>query len=126
MYGELMSRIRTAGSLTRLFGALLVFVLLVAAVPHCAMACCEGMPAKGTLPTAAAQCSGPCGERNATIATSPQSVIPEASFSPPLLSALAAAATNIEPPATVFAVHDGRTAAPSSVAIYLRDASLLI
>ena len=124
-----MSRTTTAGPFTRVFGALLVFVLVVAALPHCAMACCcETMPAKGTLPTAAARCSGPCEDRNQTIATSPQDVSSDATFTPPLISAVVATAARVEPPAAALwsPANGQRGAAPASLAIYLRDRSLLI
>lgn len=115
----------------RIFGGLLAVVLIVAALPHCAMACamacCETMPPEGTLPTTAAHCSGPCEDRNQTISTAPQNITSDATFTPPLISTFVATAAKIEPPAGHWSPRDGqRSAAPTSLAIYLRDRSLLV
>ena len=122
-----MSRTTTAGPFARVFGAILVFVLVVATLPHCAMmVCCEGMPEKGTLPTAAAHCSDPCDVRNQAIATSPQNVNSDATFGPLLLSTVVASA-RIPPPVVLWSPENGqRDAAAASLPIYLRDRSLLI
>ena len=123
-----MSRRATAGPFTRIFGAILVFVLVVATLPHCAMTvCCEAMREKGTLPTAAAHCSDPCEVRNQAIATSRQNVSSDATFVPPLLSTVVASAARVQPPVVHWSPETGqRGAAAASLPIYLRDRSLLI
>lgn len=122
-----MTGTTTAGPFARLFGALLVFVLVVAAVPDCAMSRCESMHEKGTLSIAASHCSASCEDRDGTIATPAQNVSSDATFTPTLGSAFVATAEKIEPPAALWSSQDRQwSAAPASVAIYLCDRSLLI
>ena len=123
-----MSRTTTAAPFTRVFGTILVFVLVVATLPHCAMmVCCEAMPEKGTLLTAAAHCSDPCDVGNRTIATSQKYLSSGATLTPGLLSTVVASASRIQPPVVLRSQENGqRSAAPASLAIYLRDRSFLI
>lgn len=122
-----MSRILTAAQFTRGFNALLVFALVIAALPHCAMACCETMPARGMLPTTAAHCSGACEDRDQTISTAAQNTTSDATVTSPHISTLVAATALIEPSSGLSFPQDAQSSAPpTSLAIYLRDRSFLV
>ena len=122
-----MTGTTTAGPQTRVFGALLVFVLVVAAVPHCAITSCGAMAAKGPLPIAAPPCSPGCEDRSGIVATSPKNLSSDPSFTLPLPATFVTTTAKVDPPAALWSSQDGqRGDAPESVAIYLRDRSMLV
>jgi len=122
-----MVRPNTAVPYTRILSGLLIVVLLLAVLPSCATACCEAMHAKGTLATAAPRCFGPCEDRTRTVSTAPRNIPSDAGWTPTVISTATAIAADLEHPAGLGFLQDEQpSAATASLAIYLRNRSLLI
>ncbi len=122
-----MARETTALHFRRALVALLIVAVVIAVLPHCAMPCCKVMPSKGMAPMAS-NCSAPCEDRNATIATGAQTSVADAVFASLAHARPIVVATGkLERAAIFWSLQDAQQAPTSaSLPIYVRDRSLLI